>query len=61
MTLYYILKYESKQCCNVGFFSFSVPIDGENSGLFVDLYVNWPKSTLLSGRLGYYYHISIEK
>lgn len=53
MTLYYILNYESKQCCNVGFFSFSVPIDGENSGLFVDLYVNWPKSTLLSGRLGY--------
>lgn len=24
----------------LGFFSFSVPIDGENSGLFVDLYVN---------------------
>lgn len=35
------------------FFSLSVPIDGENSGLYVDLYVNWPKSTLLSGRLGY--------
>lgn len=40
MTVYYILSSEGKQCCNVGFFSFSVPIDGETTGPYVILYLN---------------------
>lgn len=32
------------------FFSFSVPIDGETTGPYVNLYLNWSEPTLHSGR-----------
>lgn len=47
---HYILNYEGKECCNAVFFSFSVPIDGETTGPYVNLYLNWSEPTLQSGR-----------